>query len=410
MASALQVRRLSRSRLPAISPSLRRSAPSPTPAHEAEERPSPPGSPSILGPPEAPLLPAEDEDEDEEGIWEAVRPTVSPPAARRPVRRGAIASPSLRRRPATPPATSGGSGGAHSPTLFAGVRPAHAHPPNAGVARVVRVKDRVVPFKRAPCKRASRAARPSEPSANAAQVCAEIVRRREGELKGEGRTKLAADDVAKYRATAVSGKGPSAHARLEEEQAKINHIAQLKAKNVETHNQAASWLLWGNTAEQCYDQLAESALRSNAVNSAIAKKKEKQGAAYQTSRIWCKGIGAAAAAQCGNVAIAFGLAEAMLRAAGVDVRAPLATNAVDPCVFAEASWMRALEPDDAGGRRLDHAARLQRQPDQGGRGLHHGGGAQAGAPRAEPAQDDQRGDGLVQLHARRHVQVGGRRL
>ena len=199
-------------------------------------------------------------------------------------------------------------------------------------------------FKRAPCKRASRAARPSEPSANAAQVCAEIVRRREGELKGEGRTKLAADDAARYRSAPVTGKGPSAHARREEEQAKINHIAQLKAKNVETHNQAASWLLWGNTAVQCYDQLAESALRSNAVNSAIAKKKEKQGAAYQTSRIWCKGIGAAAAAQCGNVAVAFGLAEAQLRAQGVDVRNPLATNAVDPCVFAEAAWMRA-EPD-----------------------------------------------------------------
>ena len=195
--------------------------------------------------------------------------------------------------------------------------------------------------RRAPLARASRAARPSEPSANALSVCAAIVRRREGELKGEGRTKLAADDTTRFRASQCSGKGPSARAQQEEEQAKINHIAQLKAKNVETHNQAASWLLWGNTAEQCYDQLAESALRSNAVNSAIAKKKEKQGAAYQTSRIWCKGIGAAAAAQCGNVAIAFGLAEAMLRAAGVDVRNPLATNAVDPCVFAEPAWMRA---------------------------------------------------------------------
>ena len=378
---------MSRSRLQEVSPSLRMRS---TPDQAAALREEPahlftPGSPSILGPPEAPLLPAEDdedEDDDDEDIWEPPDEVGSGGGSSRldkrdggggggrggrggggggggqSVRRGAIASPSLRRL--EPPARAlKGSGSAHSPTLFAGVGTgtgaAPAQPPNLGSAeggvRLVRVKGRVVEMKRAPCKRESRAARPSEPSAYAVQVCTDIVRRREGELKvGEGRGKLAPDDNSRYRSTtaSVSGRGPSAHARREEEQAKINHIAQLKAKNIETHNQAASWLLWGNTAEQCYDQLAESALRSNANNSAICKKKEKQGAAYQTSRIWCKGIGAAAAAQCGNVAIAFGLAEAMMRAKGIDVRSPLATNATDPCLFAEASWMRASREELVG--------------------------------------------------------------
>ncbi|MGZ0213874.1 MAG: hypothetical protein ACKVI4_15480, partial [Actinomycetales bacterium] len=241
----------------------------------------------------------------------------------------------------------------HSPTLYAGMeaaRPAGAPAATAAPVgtRVVRIKDRDVVFKRAPCKRASRAARPSEPSARAKEVCSGIVKRREGELKGEGRQKLAADDLVRFRAVQASGKGPSAHARREEEQAKINHIVQLKAKNLEAHNQAASWLLWGNTAEQCYDQLAEAALRANAVNSAIVKKKEKQGANSQTTRINCKGVGAAAAAQCGNVAVSVALAEAMLRAHGVDVRNPLATNAVDPCLFADADRMAQDEDDLVG--------------------------------------------------------------
>jgi hypothetical protein len=313
-------------------------------------------SPSILGAPEAPLLPAEDDDDDDddddEDMWESSQ-TTREEVPRAPLSWGRVASPSPIRTATAKRVCGGGGVGAHSPTLLARARISAGRAGTLALdgaatgVRLVRVKDRVVQMKRAPCKRASRAARPSEPSANAVQVCANIVRRREGELKGEGRSKLAPDDVVRYRTNtvAVSGRGPSAHAQREEEQAKINHIAQLKAKNVETHNQAASWLLCGNTAEQCYDQLAESALRSNAVNSAITKKKDKQGANYQTTRIWCKGIGAAAAAQCGNVAIALGLAEAMMRARGIDVRNPLATNAADPCVFAEASWMR----EDEGG-------------------------------------------------------------
>ena len=51
----------------------------------------------------------------------------------------------------------------------------------------------------------------------------------------------------------------------------------------------------------------------------------------------------AAAAQCGNVAVSIALAEAKLRHRGVDVRNPLATNAVDPCLFADHRWMADAE-------------------------------------------------------------------
>jgi len=204
-----------------------------------------------------------------------------------------------------PPAADTGSSGCIEG--LEGVEGVEATPPEG--TRFVQIKDRVVAFKRAPCKRASRAARPSEPSTQARDVCRQLIQAREGELKGQGRTRVSADDHVRYRSGAPSGgKGPAIRAQQPEEQSRMNHIAQLKAKNVETHNNEASFLLWGNTAEmvrahilhnpervprpqltssisvceQCYDRLAESALRSNAVNSSVTKRKETQGAAYQS--------------------------------------------------------------------------------------------------------------------------------
>lgn len=272
MSSAMQERRLSRATLPVDSPSLRERAP---PAS------SPVGSPSLLGPAEAPLLPPEDEESDDS--WEdAVVAMAQPPTRKRGIDAD-VPSPSLRSGTGALPAPMPvESHDPLSPSLFEGVPTKPPPPPGM---RKVRIKERVVTFKRAACKRPSRAARPSEPSPRAKDTCKRIIAQRESELKGAGRTRLMADDYQKYRASSSSGgKGPSVVAAMEAEQSRMNHIAQLKAKTVETHNNEASWLLWGNTAEQSYDRLAESALRSNSVNSSITKRKETQGAAYRTSR------------------------------------------------------------------------------------------------------------------------------
>ena len=234
-------------------------------------RAAPPNSPSLLGPSEppvdmadVPMLPAESPGVAATGADSAAVPLVSMPAAMI----AAPSAPRVRDR-------------MRSPTLFEGVEAPPTTTP-AGT-RLVKIKERVVTMTRAPCKRASRAARPNEPSVKAREVCRSLVQTREGELKGQGRTKLSADDLLRYRAGAPSGgKGPAIRAQQPEEQSKMNHIAQLKAKNVETHNTEASFLMWGQTAEQCYDRLAESALRSNAVNSSVTKRKETQGAAYRT--------------------------------------------------------------------------------------------------------------------------------
>jgi len=280
MSGAGQARRISRA-IEIVSPSL---APRAT---ESEAAPPPPCSPSLLGGVEAPLLPEEDAlnsaSDDESDEWEDVPNMMSREqtgvALSEPV---AANSPSLA--PAQPrvdpPVSVAHVSGVRSPSLFANAPPP-VDPTPVGM-RLVKLKEKVIKFKRAPTKRASRAARPSDPSPRAKDVCRSIIAEREQELKSVGRTKQMADDVVRYRASSSGGKGPSVRAGNEQEQAKMNHIAQIKAKNIDSHNTEASWLLWGNTAEQCYDRLAESALRSNAVNSSVVKRRETQAASYQS--------------------------------------------------------------------------------------------------------------------------------
>ena len=59
-----------------------------------------------------------------------------------------------------------------------------------------------------------------------------------------------------------------------------------------------------------------------------------------------QGMGQAAATQCVNAALAIALAESQLRVSGIDVRDPLATNAVDPCLFAEEALLKSKDDDD----------------------------------------------------------------
>ena len=138
-------------------------------------------SPSLLGHSEAPLLPGED-DEDDSDEWEdavevggytppvAVAPTLASPSLAPVIPSDVDARPSAQQVP-----------GVRSPSLFEGMPPPMESMP-AG-SRLVRVKDKVVHFKRAPSKRASRAARPSDPSPRARDVCKTIIQEREQELK-----------------------------------------------------------------------------------------------------------------------------------------------------------------------------------------------------------------------------------
>ena len=277
MSVALAIRKRSRSDVRLDSPSLawsnRDRAPSP--------RNNAPNSPSLLGVEEV-IAPAAVDPETDMDKWEAggrFGPVFDTDMPNLP----SESSPSLRSAPgravAVVPILKDDGAGTFCIGESSSVAPG---------TRVVRLKERLVRFNRAPCKRASRAARPSEPSQVSRSVCMQLIQTREVELKRGGRTRLAADDIIRYRSGSASGgRGPSVRAQVENEQARMNHLAALKARNVESYNTEASFLLWGNTSEQCYDKLAESALRANAGGAAITKRKDTQGAAFQSERAFC---------------------------------------------------------------------------------------------------------------------------
>jgi len=79
-----------------------------------------------------------------------------------------------------------------------------------------------------------------------------------------------------------------------------------------------------------YDRLLETALKANAVNNSLIERKKTQGAAFQTPRVNCRGVGQAAAAQCEAVLLSIALAKRMLLREGIQVVNPMATTSVQP--------------------------------------------------------------------------------
>lgn len=250
---------------------------------------------------------AEDDDGDDDDEWEAVGQGAAAWAALPPqaldlsdvpmlpletspsLRPASVVPPALPvlpvlpAAPAPPPPPLPMQATRPAPAAHTPMAVAYEPPPVPPGTRLVRIKDEVVTFKRTPHKRASRSARPSEPSVSGKRVCTSLVHTREGELKRAGRTKLAADDGFKHKANGgSSGRGPAIRAQVEAEQQKMNHLTTLKARNIETYGADASFLLWSNTAEQCYDKLAESALRANAGGAAISNRKPTQAATNQS--------------------------------------------------------------------------------------------------------------------------------
>jgi hypothetical protein len=111
-----------------------------------------------------------------------------------------------------------------SPTL-ALIQSADAGPvlPPAGTARARALTKAV-------CKRASRMARPSEPTREAKDNAAERVAQIEAQLRLAGMERVVFDDLQRFRQTAAStGKGPAVRANEEDEtvQAVTNHMVSL---------------------------------------------------------------------------------------------------------------------------------------------------------------------------------------
>ena len=64
-------------------------------------------------------------------------------------------------------------------------------------------------------------------------------------------------------------------------------LAAIKAKDVDTHNTEPAFLLGGFTAPMLWDRLAESSLKSNAVNSSVLGRKKTQGIPPTATMVPC---------------------------------------------------------------------------------------------------------------------------
>ena len=122
------------------------------------------------------------------------------------------------------------------------------------------------------CKRASRMARPSEPSEVALVAAERLVNDAEDAMRFAGLVKRSTDDTYVFKHTAPStGKGPAVRAGAGEgesdaaAQAMMNHMVSIKSRRVDTNNQEPSWLIdVHNTCPHMYGRLAANAIKSNA--------------------------------------------------------------------------------------------------------------------------------------------------
>lgn len=152
----------------------------------------------------------------------------------------------------------------------------------SGIAASVRLT-------KASCKRASRMARPSEPSVAILKNAEETVHQRQHFLMSKrGLEKVRVDNAdmqQRFRLQSAStGKGPAVRAEGggEGAQARMNHLVSLKSKNVDTNNLAPTWLMGtASCVPAKYAQLAAAAIKSNAVNSSVTQREKTQGAANQ---------------------------------------------------------------------------------------------------------------------------------
>lgn len=232
---------------------------------------------------------------------------------------------------------------------------------------------------KAVCKRASRMARPAEPSTEKYVQNHRLVKQSEAYLIECGRRRVYGEVLLKpafRHALASTGKGPAVRVDTGADdtdvmaQSTMNHMCvssqgsvqptpphrqappafrrvSIKSRHVESGSQDPPWLLDVKVAcPQMYGRLAAAAIKSNAVNSSVTNRAKTQGAANQTSRINCRAIAQAAAAQVAAVAMSMALArrEARVRAGEKYMVAnPMATNSANPCVLWCASVNTGLE-------------------------------------------------------------------
>lgn len=131
---------------------------------------------------------------------------------------------------------------------------------------------RDVPMKKADCARASRAARASDPSSEGTTRAYAAMYESFQQIRKAGieRAPKGSQAFKPYKSQSTSGGKGSAVKTSTEYQQKMNHLAALKAKDIDSQNTEPAFLLGGFTTNMLWDRLAENSLKSNAVNSSVS--------------------------------------------------------------------------------------------------------------------------------------------
>lgn len=129
-----------------------------------------------------------------------------------------------------------------------------------------------IPMKKATCQRASRAARANDPSSEATMRAYNIMYNRFQTIKKDGieRAPWEVQAFKSFKPASGSGGKGAAVRTSQHHQSKMNHLASIKAKDVDTNNTEPAFLLGGFTSPMLWDRLAENSLKSNAVNSSVS--------------------------------------------------------------------------------------------------------------------------------------------
>ena len=192
-------------------------------------------------------------------------------------------------------------------------------------------------------QRASRMARPAEPTNNVLHRAEVKIKERQQELERRGGTRLVAEDLSRsFRTPAGSGgKGPAVPSTADDEtQATVAHVAALQARNIDG-SRDPTWLIgYGASVPSMYSRLAVNGVRSNSVNSSVVNKERTEGANIQHGRVYASGISQPQARSDKSVGNSGGgRIHATPRDGTFAFASPMATHSVNPAWL----WQRTAD-------------------------------------------------------------------
>ena len=203
----------------------------------------------------------------------------------------------------------------------------------------VQVKDRNVELLRSSSKRASRSCGSDAAAKQGRLEVQRLIEEQRCELEDANATILCTEKQQKRRKVygTCTSKAPALRAQDPLDKDEAQHFAHIKSESFDCGRSEAKWLLNGRTVPLQHDELAEAAFKSNAVSSSVTKMNRKvtESARLQTSRISCRPIGQAAAAQCTKVWVVQALAEATARLNGLATCSPVDASSTDPCELSQ---------------------------------------------------------------------------